>query len=690
MSPWISPRRVRGLVAGLCLLVPAASSWSQAAPAAAASPAARRPVEHFARVPQLSRVVLSPDGKQIAALLNQDDRTVLITRAVPGGNPRGVLETDNRKFHFNWIRWVSSERLLVSFRYAARRDFVGTVETRLVSVKADGGGLINLVQNRPQLGSISSSVRAQQIQDRVIDWLPGDGRHVLLQLNEPDRPLPGVYKVNVETGANQMVKAPERDVYWWLTDAQHRVRVGIRWVDGGSGYEIIGSDPDGRNWRKLWAFEGQEDAVWPLGFGLDPQELYVRADHEGRMAVFSVRLDAPGLPRTLRLSHPRHDLEGELLRAPRTGEVMGLLTDASESADGEARSEWWNDEWRKQMLAVDQALPGRSNRLLGLTDDEESYLVYSSGNRQPGEFYAGNRETGHLALLGRAYPELANAQLVGKQAVTIKARDGLALSAYLTLPKGRPPVAASGQPLPFVLLPHGGPHSRDDIDFDAWTEFLADRGYAVLQVNFRGSSGYGHEFKLAGLKRWGLEMQDDLTDAVHWAVAQGVADPKRVCIVGGSYGGYAALMGVAKTPELYRCAVSFAGVSDLPDLIDFKSDYIGGREAAERMIGRLWADRAQLRATSPARNAEGIRAPVLLVHGTVDRVVPVDQSETMAKALRRAGKPYQYIELDGGDHHLTRHSHRMAFFRALESFLDEHLQPVSADAAAPGVPVTAQ
>lgn len=690
MSSWFSPRRVRGMAAaGLCLLAPVAS-WSQAAPAAPASAAASRPIEHFARVPQLSRVALSPDGKQIAALLNRDDRTMLITRAVTGGSPRGVLETDNRKFHFNWIRWVSNERLLVSFRYAARRDFVGTVETRLVSVKADGGGVVNLVQNWPQLGSISSTVRSQQFQDRVIDWLPGDGRHVLLQLNEPDRPLPGVFKVNVETGASRMVKAPERDVYWWITDAQHRVRVGIRLVDKGRSYEVIGSDPDGRNWRTLWAFDNLEESVWPLGFGLDPQELYVRADHEGRMAVFSVRLDAPGLPRTLRLAHPRHDLDGDLLRAPSTGEVVGLRIDSTESGEGEARSEWWNDEWRAQMQAVDQALPGRGNRLLGLSDDEQGYLVYSSGNGQPGEFYAGDRATGQLALLGGTHPDLANVELAGKQAVTIKARDGLVLNAYLTLPKGRSLSAAKGQPLPFVLLPHGGPHSRDDIDFDPWTEFLADRGYAVLQVNFRGSSGYGHDFRLAGLKRWGLEMQDDLTDAVQWAVEQGVADAKRVCIVGASYGGYAALMGAVKTPELYRCAVSFAGVSDLPDLIEFESDYVGGREAAERMIGRVWADRAQLRATSPARQAERIRTPVLLVHGTVDRSVPVDQSETMASALRRAGKPHRYVELDGGDHHLSRHSHRMEFFRALESFLDEHLKPASADAAAPVVPVAMQ
>ena len=177
-------------------------------------------------------------------------------------------------------------------------------------------------------------------------------------------------------------------------------------------------------------------------------------------------------------------------------------------------------------------------------------------------------------------------------------------------------------------------------------------------------------------------MQDDLTDGVAWAVSKGVADPARVCIVGASYGGYAALMGVVKTPELYRCAVSLAGVSDLPDLIAHWRDYIGGDEWGETMIGRVWGDRERLRATSPARQAERIRVPVLLVHGTVDRSVPIDQSETMAKALKRANKTYRYIEQEGGDHHLSRYEHRLAFFKAMETFLDEHLRASAAQASA--------
>jgi dienelactone hydrolase len=638
---------------------------------------ARQPLETFASLPLVSQVSLSPDGEQLAALMNVKGQTTLVVQS-PGRKPQSILVTDNKQYHFRRVQWVNDERLVVSVRFAGRRGFVGTEETRLLSIKADGTGTVNLVQGSRVPGSMGAAL-PHQIQDRVIDWLPQDGRHVLLELVEPGGTVPAVYKVNVDTGRRTSVRSPERYVRQWMSDAQGRVRAGVRVDD--DHYELRVRAPEGNEWRSLWRVDTLKDAVWPLGFGRDPQELFVQAYHQDRQAVFSVRLDDPALTRRLVASHPKHDVQGRLIRSPKTGEVLGLRLGGDEREAGEPRAELWNPAWRALLKAVDQGLPNRANWLLDISRDEERYLVYSSGDKQPGEYYVGNRRSGELALVGSTYPQLDPATLAGKSRVTIKARDGLALDAFLTLPLGRT-IGDGGPALPMVLLPHGGPHSRDDGDFETWTEFLADRGYMVLQVNFRGSEGYGHEFETAGLKRWGLEMQDDLTDGVAWAVAQRLADPTRVCIVGASYGGYAALMGAVKTPRLFRCAVSFAGVSDLPDLIAHERDYIGGAEAAERMIGRVWGDRERLRATSPARQAEHIQVPVLLVHGSVDRVVPVEQSADMARAVKRAGKSYRYIEQDGGDHHLSRYEHRLEFFKALEAFLDDQLRaPVSQQAA---------
>ena len=639
---------------------------------AAQAPAKPVPVERFAALPLLSQVTLSPDGQKLAALMSRGGNTYLVTRATTSnGTLKALLSTDNKEHYFNWIRWVNNDRLVVSLRFASRRYFVGTVETRLLSIKAEGGEVVNLVHANRVSGSMRGATEVRQIQDRVIDWLPADGQHVLLELAEGGSAEPAVYKVNINTGQRTIVKAPERDVRRWGTDAQGRVRVGVH-RDGGTSQVRIAS-VDGKEWRTLWTFSRGKDEVWPMGFGLDPNELYVRADHEGRRAVFLVRLDDPTLKRTLRFSHPTQDAYGALLRSPVTREVIGLRRSAEDDEGGQTRTELWEPAWRAQMKAIDVALPQRDNLLLDISRDEQRYLLRSESSRQPREFYVGDRKTGQISLLGGTYPDLDVALLAGKQRQTIKARDGLELDSFLTLPKGRT-VGDGGAPLPLVLLPHGGPQSADDAGFDTWTEFLASRGYAVLQVNFRGSDGYGHNFRAAGLKRWGLEMQDDLTDGVAWAVSQGVAHPARACIVGASYGGYAALMGVVKTPELYRCAVSFAGVSDLPDLIGHWRDYIGGDEWGETMIGRVWGDRERLRATSPARQAERIRVPVLLVHGTVDRRVPIEQSEVMVKALKSANKTYRYIEQEGGDHYLSRYEHRLEFFKAMESFLDEHLR----------------
>jgi dipeptidyl aminopeptidase/acylaminoacyl peptidase len=638
------------------------------AQAAEPAPAPRVPVEAFGQLPALTDVALAPDGRHTAGLLNDGERTVLVTREVAGGDVKQVMETDNLKFHFDGVHWVNDHRLVISVRFPAQRGFVGTEETRLFAVDADGGKLVNLANRLLNVGR----TRVQQRQDRVIDWLPQDGQHVLLDLPDTNRVDPAVYEVDVDTGLRHMMKSSEQHVRRWLSDAQHRVRIGVRQVQSRdtTTYEIRGCDPDGKNWHTLWTFNDPSDGVWPIGFGLDPQELWVEAQQDGRQALFTVRLDQPDLPRTLRLADPRFDVEGRLLRSP-DGAVIGLRSGSDREPDDQSRSDLWDPAWQGVARDLDQRLPQRDNQLLDISRDGQRYLVFSSGNGQPGEFFLGDRADHSLTLVGKAYPALVPAQLARKELVNVPARDGLSLDAYLTLPVGHRQDAG---PLPFVLLPHGGPQVRNGRDFDAWTAFLANRGYAVLQVNFRGSTGYGRDFMEAGLQRWGLEMQDDLSDAVKWAVAQGVADPKRVCIVGADYGGYAALMGLAKTPELYRCGVSVGGPSNLVDLVRFRSEFVGGKAAARRSIGDAWDDSDKLRATSPALLVDRIRAPVLLVHGTDDRRIPVAQSEDMAEALRHAGKPYQFLEQENGDHQMDNNGQRLEFFRTLERFLDQNLK----------------
>jgi len=376
-----------------------------------------------------------------------------------------------------------------------------------------------------------------------------------------------------------------------------------------------------------------------------------------------VDLEDPTLKLNLVYANPLGDVGGQLIRRL-DGEVVGI----SDARLGDAGIHYWDEDYKRLAAGIDKALPDRFNSLLQMATDGSTYLLWSDGNGIPGQVFIGNRKSGTLALLGEQYPELDPERLPKKQPLQITARDGLKLPALLTVPPGVAP-----RKLPLVLLPHGGPQSQDSVEFDAWSSFLAGRGYAVLQVNFRGSTGFGAKFLLAGLRRWGLQMQDDLADGVKDLVDRGIADPARVCIVGGSYGGYAALMGGIKTPGLYRCVFAFAPVTDLVDLSEHAHfRYYDLGEALDAQIGD---DPEQLRATSPRLQARRMGPPVLLMHGTADRSVDYAQGEGMAAALTKAGKKVRFITQDQGDHHLSNQGHRTQFFREPEAFLLEHLGP---------------
>ena len=274
----------------------------------------------------------------------------------------------------------------------------------------------------------------------------------------------------------------------------------------------------------------------------------------------------------------------------------------------------------------------------------------------------GDRRNNKLVPIARRYEKLPPEWMAEKQHRVYQARDGLSINAYLTLP------IATKKPFPTIIFPHGGPAAFDGFGFDYWVQFFANRGYAVLQMNFRGSSGYGFDFQAAA-KGWGQEMQTDIEDGTRWLIQQGIADPQRICVVGASYGGYAALMEAARHSSLYQCALSFAGVFDLPYLLDSNMVYLNS-EVIRQQFG---ANKKILRENSPINLVDDIRIPVLLAHGDGDRVVSVQQSRRMYKAMQRAGKSAIYLELEGGNHYLSDESDRIELFRAMDSYLQRHL-----------------
>ncbi|MCV2367274.1 S9 family peptidase [Roseateles oligotrophus] len=682
----------RALALGALMLLSSSTAFAQAedsepteqstvqASQPSSSPSAKKlpaqTIEDFARAPLLQHVQLSPDGKQIAAVLNQGKLSVLVTRPVKGGTFKQLMASDNLEYQFNWLRWVNADRLVVSLRYPSTRQVswfssADSMESRLLAVNADGSRLINLSRMRGQ-----EDIAQALDQAVVIDWLADDGHHILMsQPNAKFSGAPAVFKVNVDTGARQLLRDSMNDILTWVTDAQHRVRVGVSFTEGRQSLWV--SDPEGKTWRLARSFGLLDSArITPLGFGLDPQTLYVIAMHEGFQAIHTMDLSDPALPLSLKFQQKAsRDLDGHLLYSSKTGEAVGFVSNGQN-----AGAYFWSEDHKALVDRIDKALPKRANRIVQLVDQDDVYLLRSFGNGKPGEYMVGQRSKGALAVLAELNAQLDPEHLALKRSIRFKARDGLPLQAYLSLPRGVP-----SKGLPLVVLPHGGPQASTGSEFETWPAFLAERGYAVLQVNFRGSTGFGQAFMEAGLKRWGLEMQDDLSDGVAELVKRGTVDPQRVAIVGASYGGYAALMGVVKAPQQYRGAFAFA---PLTDLVEYAREIANNRvwistHALERQIGSLASDRARLEATSPRLQAAKIEVPVVLVHGTLDRQTPYEHSVWMADALKAAGKDYRFISQDRGDHQLSHQPYHLQLLQELDAFLLKVLGPGAMPQAKP-------
>jgi len=616
------------------------------------------PVEAFASLPDVTQVQLSPDGKKVVALAKVLDSGEMLGTAVRvfdldkmEGSIAAYAKTG--KFIINWVRWANDDYLLISARFPAKRYGTPTTETRLLSVN------INTREIRSALSRpfLRKQNRIPQFQDQIVDMLPDEKDEILLEAGFEKSPSLGLFKVNIANGRIKRVLREKSHIVGYVTDRQHRVRASVRLND--TEYQVLHQPVGEEDWVRLWSFEVfSPDTVWPLGFARDPDFLYVRAYHDGREAVFKVDLRDPSLGRELVFSDPEYDVGGGLIYSRRSGEIVGIRY----ASDGGFT--FWDPEYKALQNGIDKVLPDTANILYSLSDDERRYIVLATSDTEPGTYLVGDRDDKSLSNLARRYPALPPEQMSAKNTITYQARDGLDIEGFLTLPRGE-----GEGPYPAIVFPHGGPISFDDGGFDYWTQYFASRGYAILQMNFRGSAGYGYDFMKSGLQNWGLEMQNDVEDGTRWLINEGIADPGHICVVGASYGGYAALMEAARNSDLYKCAVSFAGVTDVADLVSSHRNYTN-YEIVKEQVG---SNSRMLRERSPLRHVEDIDIPVLLAHGTKDRRVLVRHSQRMNRALERAGKDVTYLELEDGDHHLSREEHRLEFFRAMDAFLQSNL-----------------
>jgi dipeptidyl aminopeptidase/acylaminoacyl peptidase len=609
------------------------------------------PIEAYGKLPAIESARLSPDGNAVAYLSSVAGRRCLVIHDLDSRRPNsGVCPGDYEVRSFSW---KTSRRLILEVYQQTRSTGVQQrTISQLVAIDVSGRGIATLSPARPERAADFGD-------DQLIDRLPGDPEHVLIAAYPADGDSPDVIRVNVETGRGRTIVEGRNHITTWKTDSAGQVRLGEAVHDGMVRVFYRADD------RSDFHIIHQVDAAHASTFqALAPSDqpgiLYVASTAEtGRRAIY--RYDVAG-DRFIEpyASHPDVDIGALLISG---GQPLGysytvdeptlVFTDAAARMDAEQ---------------VAAALPEFHTRVVDGTADGHRLLILAAGGNRPAIYYllTRDKEQATLQPLGATRPDIPVDSLSPVTPITYAARDGLAIHGYLTLPKGAPK-----GPIPFVVMPHGGPSARDTLGFDYIAQMLASRGYGVLQPNFRGSKGYGGTFEQAGFQQWGLAMQDDVTDGAQWLIDRKLADPVRICIVGWSYGGYAALMGAVKTPDLFRCAVSIAGVSDLRRRLDLAT----GSRFADLNVPRIDTDPAVIEANSPVLHADRIKIPILLVHGRRDFTVSVADSEAMEQALRQAGKPVQTLYFADDDHYLFRERDRIAFLQTLADFLAENLGP---------------
>ena len=617
----------------------------------------------------IQQISLSPDGAKVAIVAPRGARgtQVLIADPIQGGEPKSILTASGAPENVTKCAWTSASRLVCELFFHTDLQGVRVGVTRLVGVDAAGGKVKLVSADRT-----ARSLGVTQYGGALIDMTGGgDGAVLMTRDYVPENTIGtrlassaeglGVERVDTVSLKRTPIEPARRGAVEYITDGVGTVRImGLMApAPGGQISNRIDYNyrkPGERGWTSfgtLMIGDGR-----PVGFNpvaVDPklEMVYGFDERDGRRALFRTSLDG-SLKRELVLASPRVDVD-RLVTIGRQKRVVGV------SYATEVRQvEYFDPELKRLRDSLERALPGHP--AVGITDasaDERTLLLHAGSDVDPGRYYLYTKADRRLTEVLPSRPEIAAVKLATMKPITYKAADGTVIPGYLTLPAG-----SDGKGLPAIVMPHGGPGARDEWGFDWWAQYFAARGYAVIQPNFRGSAGYGAEwFQQNGFRSWRTAV-GDVNDAGRWLVAQGVADPKKLAIVGWSYGGYAALQSSVLDPGLFKAVIAVAPVTDLDLLRDESAQYTNHAQVV-RFVG----NGPHIREGSPARNAAAIKAPVLLFHGDLDQNVRVGESRLMEQRLRAAGGKVDYVEFKGLDHQLDDSAARAEMLEKSDAFL---------------------
>jgi dipeptidyl aminopeptidase/acylaminoacyl peptidase len=597
------------------------------------------PMKDFFRNPTKVAYQISPNGEYLSYMQPWESRLNVFVEKIGSGQPTRVTSAKARDIA--GYAWKGNNRIVYV------QDTGGDENFRLFAVGIDG--------SNPKDLTPFEKVRAQ-----IIDQLEQNENEILVGLNKREPRIFDAYRINVNTGEMAMVAENPGNYTGWFTDWDGKLRIAV--TTDGVNNTLMFRNTEADKFAPIITTSFKE-TIAPVLFTPDNKQLYV-ATNIGRDKTAIVKYDVESKKELEKIyEHPEVDVN-TLLSSRKRRAILGV------SYNTDKTHYYFIDKQRGELQKdLEKRLPGYEVRLAGCNREEDKCLVRTFTDRSRGAYYFYDLKSKDFKKLADISPWLNEQDLVSMKPIKYQSRDGLTINGYLTLPKGVP-----ARNLPVVVNPHGGPWARDSWGFNPEVQLLANRGYAVLQVNFRGSTGYGRKFWEASFKQWGKTMQDDVTDGVQWLIKQGIADPKRIGIYGGSYGGYATLAGLVYTPDLYAVGVDYVGVSNiftfLKAIPPYWKPYL---EMLYEMIGDPEKDKELLTAASPVFHSKNIKVPLLIAQGANDPRVNKAESDQMVEALKARGIEVPYIVKNNEGHGFANEENRFDFYRAMEEFLGKHL-----------------
>ena len=597
------------------------------------------PLKDFFRNPEKTEFELSPNGEYLAFMQPWEKRLNVFIQKI--GSDTAVRVTNAKERDIAGYAWKGNDRIIFL------QDAGGDEYFRLFSVGVDG--------SNPKDLTPFEKVRAD-----IIDDLQDIPNEMLVGLNKRNPQIFDVYRINVSTGEMKMIAENPGNITGWQTDWDGKLRLAT--TTDGVNNTLLYRKSESDKFAPVITTSFKE-GVTPLSFTFDNKHIYV-ATNLGRDKTAIVKYDVENKKELETIfQHPEVDVMNLL-----SSRARKVITGVSFTTE-KSHYKFFDKEREALQNELEKRLPGYEVRVAGFDRQEDKCLVRTFSDRSLGAYYYYDLKSKDLKKLADDSPWIKETDMAEMKPISYQSRDGLTIHGYLTLPKG---IAAKN--LPVVVNPHGGPWYRDSWGYNPEVQFLANRGYAVLQMNFRGSTGYGRKFWEASFKEWGKSMQNDITDGVQYLIKQGVADPKRIAIYGGSYGGYATLAGLTFTPDLYACGVDYVGVANLftfmKSIPPYWKPYL---DMLYEMVGNPEKDKSLLETASPVFHVDKIKAPLLIAQGANDPRVNKNESDQMVAALKARGIDVPYLVKDNEGHGFHNEENRFDFYRAMESFLGKYL-----------------